>query len=176
VRFKTAVLAAPIAALVVTSAAIGETRTAPPVASLRTLPAPAKLPAQYVRLVKYQAIRVGVTRSVAVARTRILLTNVTGLPLYAFAGTQDRVCFAVWPGGGGCGTLDVANKIIWLINTRSRNREAVVGVVSDGVRAVDVQLGGRLVRATVRHNAFVVPFRRRKGDRMPQPSVVPVIR
>jgi hypothetical protein len=172
-----AVLGAALAALVLASAAISATRAAPPVASLQTLPAPSKLPALYVRLVNRSAAYVGVTRAVAVKRTRLLLSNVTGLPLYAFAGTKDRVCFAVWRGGGTCGTVDGTHDAIWLVNGGSLKRgQAVVGVVSDRVRAVDVSIRGRFVRAPVRHNAFVVPFRLRKGERMPQPSVVPVPR
>jgi hypothetical protein len=107
----------------------------------------------------------------------MLLSNVTGLPLYAFAGTDNRVCFAVWRGGGTCGEVDATHDAIWLVNGGSSTRgQAVVGIVSDRVRAVDVSIRGRFVRAAVRHNAFVVPFRLRKGERMPQPSVVPVTR
>jgi hypothetical protein len=106
-----------------------------------------------------------------------LLSNVTGLPLYAFAGTNGRVCFVIWRGGGTCGVVDARHDAIWVVNGGSRKRgEAVVGVVSDRVRAVLVSIGGRVARVPVRHNAFVLPFRIAKGERLPLPSVVPITR
>jgi hypothetical protein len=104
----------------------------------------------------------------------MLLSDVTGLPLYAFAGTDGRVCFVVWRGRGTCGEIGARVNVLWLVNGGNRRRgQAVVGVVSDHVRAVDVSIRGRVTRASVRHNAFVVPFRM-AGERMP--SVAPVIR
>jgi hypothetical protein len=106
-----------------------------------------------------------------------LLSDVTGLPLYAFAGTQGRVCFVVWRGGGTCGEVTAMHDAIWLVNGGSRKRgQAVVGVVSDRVRVVDVSIRGKVFHARVRHNAFVVPFRLRKGERLPMPSVLPITR
>jgi hypothetical protein len=130
-----------------------------------------------MRVVGHSAKDVGITRAAAVRRTRMLLADVTGLPLYAFAGTESRVCFFVWPGGGTCGEVDARHDAIWLVNGGSKKRgQAVVGVVSDRIHAVDVSIRGGYVRARVRHNAFVVPFRLRKGERLPQPSVVPITR
>jgi hypothetical protein len=147
------------------------------VSSLRSLTPPPKLPAYYVRVVGHSANYVGITRATAVRRTRLLLSDVTGLPLYAFAGTKGSVCFFVWRGGGTCGEVDATHDAIWFVNGGSRKRgQAVVGVVSDRVRAVDVSIRGSYVRAAVRHNAFVVPFRLRKAERLPQPSVVPITR
>jgi hypothetical protein len=177
VRPKSAVLAGAVAAVLAAPLALAEPQTMPLVGSLRTLPAPLALPADYVRVIDRSAMYVGITRATAVKRTRMLLSNVTGLPLYAFAGTKGRICFVVWRGGGTCGEVDAAHDAIWLVNGGSRKRgQAVVGVVSDRVRAVNVWIRGRLVLARVRHNAFVVPFRLRKGERMPQASVLPVTR
>ena len=109
----------------------------------------------------------------------MLLSDVTGLPLYAFAGTKGRICFVVWRGGGTCGQLSATAPVLWLINGGNRKRgQAVVGVVSDRVVAVDVSIRGKVVRARVRHNAFVVPFRYRQSEKLSPPpvSVAPVLR
>jgi hypothetical protein len=176
-RFPAVVIGAALAASVVASFAVAEPLVAPPVASLQSLPAPPKLPADYVREIGRMASWGGITRATAVKRTRLLLSSVTGLPLYAFAGTKGRVCYVVWRGGGSCGEINGTKNVLWLVNGGSRRRgQAVVGVVADGVRAVDVSMRARTVRVSVRHNAFVVPFRTRKSERIPQPSVVPVTR
>jgi hypothetical protein len=160
-------------AAVVAAAALASTAPAP-LGALRNLAPPARLPGDYVRLVELSASHVGVSRAVAVRRTRMLLRDVTGLPLYAFWGTQGRVCFAVWRGAGTCGIVR-RDSVLWLVNGGSRKRgQAVVGVAADGVHAVDVAIGATTIRASVRHNAFVVPFRIRKGGRTPQPHVTPV--
>ncbi|HEY7536606.1 MAG TPA: hypothetical protein VH721_01350 [Gaiellaceae bacterium] len=169
------VLGAALAALAIAPPGAAEQRGAPLVESLRSLPAPPKLPADYVRAIGHVASSVRITRATAVKRTRLLLSDVTGLPLYAFAGTKGRVCFVVWRGGGDCGEVNQTHHVIWLVNGGNRRRgQAVVGVVSDRVRAVDVKIRERIVRVGVRHNAFVVPFRIREGERMPPPSVVPI--
>jgi hypothetical protein len=105
----------------------------------------------------------------------MLLSNVTGLPLYAFDGRNGQVCFVVWRGGGTCGVLGTTRDSLWIVNGGSRKRgQAVVGVVSDGVRAVVVTLGARTVRATVRHNAFVIPFRAKPGTPARMPGVTTI--
>jgi hypothetical protein len=162
-------VAALVLALPVSAAPPG---TQPLVASLRTLPPPPRLPDQFRSSVVPLAAYVGITPTVALQRTRLLLRNVTGLLLYAFAGTQGRICFTLWRGGGTCGEVSASHDVVWLVNGGNRRRgEAVVGIVSDRVRAVDVTIRGRLVRASVRHNAFFVPFRSRPGARLPVPVV-----
>jgi hypothetical protein len=95
----------------------------------------------------------------------MLLTDVTGRPLYAFAGKSGQVCFVLWRGGGTCGVLHEGHDSLWLVNGGSRKRgQAVVGVVPDGVRAVIVRLGSRTIRAAVRRNAFAVAFRVARGQ------------
>jgi hypothetical protein len=47
-------------------------------------------------------------------------------------------------------------------------------VVADRVRAVDVTLGSKDVRAPVRHNAFVVAFHTAKGAGYPTIRVAPI--
>ena len=164
------VLAAVVAAA---PAASAETASAPPVASLRTLPVPAKLPTDYVREIGRAAEHVGITRATAVRRTRMLLSDVTGLPLYAFGGTKGQVCFVVWRGVGTCGVLDRQHAALWAVNGGSRKRgEAVVGIVSDRVRAVTVLLGERKIPVRVRHNAFVAPFRLGTYQSVPRVTVV----
>lgn len=177
-RFNAAAIGAAAAAVVLGAPlAIAASRVAPMVASLRTLRPPPKLPADFASGLGGMANYVGITRATAVKRTRMLLSDVTGLPLYAFAGTRGRVCFVVWRGGGTCGEVTATHDAIWLVNGGSRKRgQAVVGVVSDRVRAVEVSIRGRSVRARVRHNAFVVPFRLRKGEPLPLPSVLPITR
>lgn len=165
--------------LVPALAGAAQVQTEPPVASLRTLPPRPKLPSDYVREVGILAASGGISRSTAVRRTRMLLSDVTGLPLYAFAGTKGRICFVVWRGGGFCGQLAATAPMLWLINGGNRKRgQAVVGVVSDRVVAVDVSIRGKVVRARVRHNAFVVPFRYRQSEKLSPPpvSVRPVLR
>lgn len=131
-------------------AGIAASSGAPPVASLRTLPVPPKLPSGLADSLRPMAPHAGLAGSAAVARTRLLLSDVTGLPLYAFGGTGSRVCFLIWHGGGTCGEVSAAHKALWIVNGGSRKRgQAVVGVVADGVRAVDVRLGSRVLRATV---------------------------
>jgi hypothetical protein len=102
----------------------------------------------------------------------MLLRNANGVPLYAFAGTKGRVCFNVWGGGGTCGVIDRSHDALWVVN----GGRAVAGVVSDRVHAVEISLGGAFVRVPVRHNAFVLPFRMRPGEGLPQPTVIPVVR
>jgi hypothetical protein len=169
-------LVVPVLVLGLVSTAFAGSPSSPPVSSLRSLPPPPKLPPGYAMAVSRSAGRVGITRATALHRTRLLLSNVTGLPLYAFAGTQGQVCFFVWRGAGTCNLIDGGHDVVWSINGGSRKRgQAVVGVVSDRVRAVDVLIQGRHVRASIRHNAFVVPFRYPKGGGLlGMPSVVPV--
>lgn len=164
-----AVLLAAVAAPVATSAPLN---SAPPLAALRTLPAPPKLPADYVRAVGRIATHAGISRATAVARTRLLLSDVTGLPLYAFGGANGQVCFVVWRGLGTCGTLGSDRHAIWGINGGSHKRgQAVVGVVSDAVGHVTVFLDGKAVPARLRNNAFVAPFRLAKNQPMPRVAV-----
>lgn len=90
---------------------------------------------------------------------------------------DGRICFLVWRGLSECGTLDATHAMFWGINGGNRKRgQAVVGVVADKVHAVDVRLGTRRVRASVRHNAFVVPFRTARTANDPQVRVAAVLR
>jgi hypothetical protein len=123
------------------------------------------------------APHVGIAARTARNRLRLLRRDVTGLPLYAFGGTQGRVCFFVWRGGGTCGPVTASRNALWLVNGGNRKRgQAVVGVVSDRVRAVDVALRGRVIRARVVHNAFVVPFRSGQVELRPMPRVRTITR
>jgi hypothetical protein len=123
------------------------------------------------------ARHVGVTARAARNRTRLLRSDVTGLPLYAFGGTGGRVCFFLWRGGGTCGPVTATHNVISLFGGGNRKRgQAVVGVVSDRVRAVDVSLRGHVTRARVVNNAFFVPFRVGRYELMPQPQIRPIIR
>jgi hypothetical protein len=150
---------------------------APTVVALRTLPPLASLPSGVGFVLTRMAPWAGIAASTARSRTRLLRCDVTGLPLYAFGGTQGRVCFFLWPGGGSCGPVTSTHRVLWKVNGGSRKRgQAVVGVVSDGVRAVDVSLRGRVVRVRVVHNAFVFPFRLGRYEVLPQPRVRPVAR
>lgn len=143
--------------------------SAPPLAALRTLAAPPKLPADYVREIGRIAAHAGVSRATAVARTRLLLSDVTGLPLYAFGGANGQVCFLVWRGGGTCGIVGTTRDYLWIVNGGSRKRgQAVVGVVSDRVSRVSVLLGGKAIPTRLRHNAFVAPFRLANDQSMPR--------
>jgi hypothetical protein len=169
-----AILAAATAAFAVSLATAASLAT-PRVSSLRTLSPPSKLPADYVHAVDHLAAYVGISRGTAVRRTRLLLSDVTGLPLYAFAGTAGRVCFQVWRGAGTCGEITRTHTAIWAMNGGSRKRgQAVVGVVSDSVHAVNIRIGGRTFRVRVRHNAFVLPYRVK--NRWPRVSVLPIVR
>jgi hypothetical protein len=112
----------------------------------------------------------------AVRRTRLLLSDVTGLPLYAFGGSGGQVCFLVWRGVGGCGALDSRSEALWTINGGSHRRgEAVVGLVSDRVRSVTVLLNGKVIPVRLRHNAFVAPFRV-KNQEEPRVKVTTTLR
>jgi hypothetical protein len=107
----------------------------------------------------------------------MLLSDVTGLPLYAFGGTNGQVCFVVWRGVGTCGVLSHQSETLWAVNGGSRKRgQAVVGVVSDRVRVVTVLLGGRKIPVRLRHNAFVASFRLGRHEAMPRVTVVPTTR
>jgi hypothetical protein len=171
-RVRTCAAAVLVAIAASVAAVAAQASSVPPLSSLRTLAAPAKLPPDYIGEIGRTAAHVGITATTAVARTRMLLSNVTGLPLYAFGGKSGQVCFVVWRGGGTCGVLGTTRDSLWIVNGGSRKRgQAVVGVVSDGVRAVVVTLGSRTVRATVRHNAFVVPFRTEPGTPAPMAAV-----
>lgn len=155
----------------------GASSDAPMVASLRSLPPPKALPAGVDIVFRRGGAHVGISADVARERTRLLLRDVTGLPLYAFGGTYGRVCFFLWRGGGTCGEVSASHDVISVVNGGSRKRgQAVVGVVSDRVRAVDVWLGRRVVRTSVRHNAFFVPFRLGPYEGAPRTQVVPIIR
>jgi hypothetical protein len=167
-----------VLALGLVSAALAGSTPSPPVTSLRALAPPPKLPPGFAKAIGRGAVRVGISRATALHRTRLLLSDVTGLPLYAFAGTQGRVCFLVWRGIGNCGRLDGGKDVLWAMNGGNDKRgQALVGVVSDRVRAVDVEIRGRRFRAPVRHNAFVVPFRYHDWDSgLLWVKVTPVIR
>jgi hypothetical protein len=133
---------------------------------------PPKLPTNYVREVGRIAVQAGISRATAVARTRLLLSDVTGLPLYAFGGADGQVCFVVWRGLGSCGALGSERNALWGINGGSHKRgQAVVGVVSDRVSRVTVLLDGKAIPARLRHNAFVAPFRLAKQQQMPRVAV-----
>jgi hypothetical protein len=147
------------------------------VASLRTLPPLASVPAGVSFAVIHMAPHAGIAARSARNRMRLLRRNVTGLPLYAFGGTEGRVCFFVWRGGGTCGPVTATHNVVWLVNGGSRKRgQAVVGVVSDRVRAVDVSLRGRVVRVRAIHNAFFVPFRSGQSGLAPMPRVRTITR
>jgi hypothetical protein len=167
-----------LVSLLLASASIAGPPGGPPVSALRSLAPPSKLPKGYASAITRIAPQAGINAPTALHRTRLLLGDVTGLPLYAFAGTKNRVCILIWRGAGTCSFIEGKHPVIWDINGGSTRRgQALVGVVADGIRAVDVVVEGRHVRAAVRHNAFVVPFRYRNGSgpsRMP--SVVPVRR
>jgi hypothetical protein len=166
-----------IAAALVLAASVAAASGVPPVASLWTLPPPTTLPPQYPSSVSGLATSVGINRALALRRTRLLRTDVTGLPLYAFSGTRSRICFTLWPGGGTCGQISASHTIVWIVNGGGGKRApAVVGVVSDRVRAVEVTILGKRVRASVRHNAFVVPFHAPVRKHLPLPVVRPVTR
>jgi hypothetical protein len=166
-----------LVALLAVAGTRAEPKAEPMVASLQTLPAPSKLPAGYVRGIQRSAAYVGISRAVAAKRTRLLLSDVTGLPLYAFGGTKRRVCFAIWRGGGTCGEVSANKHVIYVVNGGSHRRgQAVAGVVSDRVKAVDVTIQDRVVHVSVRHNAFVVPFRWRRGEPMAPARVRPILR
>jgi len=67
--------------------------------------------------------------------------------------------------------------VVWLVNGGSRKRgQAVVGVVSDSVRAVEVTLRGHVIRSRVINNTFFVPFRVGRYELMPRPQIRPIIR
>ena len=172
---RVAVAATGVAVLVLAVPVSAAPPGRPLVASLRTLPPPSKLPDHFRSSLSPLAAHVGITPAVALQRTRLLLRNVTGLPLYAFAGTGGRICFVLWPGGGTCGEVSASHDVVWLVNGGNQQAwEVVVGVVSDRVRAVDVTIRGKLIRASVRHNAFFVPFRSLRGARLPLPVVRPI--
>jgi hypothetical protein len=102
----------------------------------------------------------------------MLLSDVTGLPLYAFGGSNGQVCFVVWRGGGTCGVVGGKRDALWVVNGGSWKRgQAAVGVVSDRVRAVTVFLGGRRIPTRLRHNAFVAPFRLGKYQAEPRVTI-----
>jgi hypothetical protein len=175
-RARLAALVVPLSALCLASASVAGISGQPPVSSLQTLAPVATLPAGYAVAIRRAAASAGIGAPTALRRTRLLLSNVTGLPLYAFAGTKDRVCLIVWRGVGTCSLVERKHPVIYAVNGGSKKRgQALVGVVADGFRAVDVVVEGRHVRAVVRHNAFVVPFRYRNGNGLSRmPSVVPV--
>ena len=176
-RVGVAVIVVSIAAFLTAAVPATPATVSPPVASLRLLSPPPKLPADYVRGLSRIAPHVGLTPVIAAHRTRLLLRNVTGLPLYAFSGTGGQICLIVWRGVGTCAVMSKKRAVLWGINGGSRKRgQAVVGVVVDGVRAVNVSLGTRHVRAAVRHNAFVVPFRLGQGASEPRTTVAPIFR
>jgi hypothetical protein len=129
------------------------------VASLRTLPPLASVPAGVSFAVIHMAPHAGIAARSARNRMRLLRRNVTGLPLYA------------------CGPVTATHNVVWLVNGGSRKRgQAVVGVVSDRVRAVDVSLRGHVVRVRAIHNAFFVPFRSGQSGLAPMPRVRTITR
>jgi hypothetical protein len=102
----------------------------------------------------------GVPRRLALARVRLLRSNVTGLPLYAINGGGGRVCFLLWRGVGTCGSIAKSTDVLWAVNGGSRRRgQAVVGLVSDAIVALKVRIAGRWHRVTPRHNAFYLAYR-----------------
>jgi hypothetical protein len=174
---RSACLIAVVVALAAGGAAPAPGKTGaptPPLAALGTLPKPRQLPVGYLQALERSAPRAGVSPVTAALRTRVLLSDVTGLPLYAFAGSRGRVCFLLWRGVGTCGAVNSEHKTLWAVNGGSRKRgQAVVGVVANEVRAVDVWIDGRRHRVRVRHNAFSLPFRSHVAR---SPRVVPVTR
>lgn len=166
-----------VVAVALTAATLGASAaTTPPVASLMTLRVATRLPADLATDLRLMGKPAGLPQAAVLPRVRLLLSDATGLPLYAFAGTQSRVCFFVWRGGGTCGEISDRHKVLWIVNGGSHKRgQAVVGVVSDGVRAVAVRIGGRVVQAAVKHNAFVLPFRMRPGMPLLRPKDVVAI-
>jgi hypothetical protein len=123
------------------------------------------------------APQAGIAARTARNRTRLLRRDVTGLPLYAFGGTDGRVCFFLWRGGGTCGPVTATHNVISIYGGGSRKRgQVVVGVVSDHVRAVDVSLRDHVTHAHVVNNAFFVPFRVGRYELMPRPQIRPITR
>jgi hypothetical protein len=101
-----------------------------------------------------------VNARLAFRRTRLLRSNVTGRPLYAFGGSDNTVCFLVWRGAGSCGKITSSTKALFMWGGGSRKRgQVVVGLVSDAVVAVRVRINTTLHLVRPVHNAFVVPYR-----------------
>ena len=136
-------------------------RQTPPVSAFSTLPAPTKpLPSDLKLAIARAANRIGVTATTAVNGTRLLRSNVTGLPLYAFGGNGNAVCFLVWRGVGTCGEITTPTSVVWAVNGGSKKRgHAVVGIVSDAVMAVKVRINNNWHVVTPVHNAFYFPYR-----------------
>jgi len=136
-------------------------RGAAPVSALSTLPALTKpLPSDLKLAIGRAADHIGVSPKTALAGTRLLRSNVTGLPLYAFRGNGNAVCFIVWRGVGTCGEINSPTGVLWAGNGGSKKRgQAVVGVVSDAVVTVKVRVNGSWHVVTPVHNAFYFPYR-----------------
>jgi hypothetical protein len=130
-----------------------------PVSALSTLPAPAKpLPSDLKLAIGRAADHIGVSPRTALNGTRLLRSNVTGLPLYAFGGGK-ALCFIVWRGVGTCGDLNAPTSVLWAVNGGSKKRgQAVVGIVPDAVVAVRVRVNNSWHVVTPVHNAFYFPY------------------
>lgn len=148
----------------------------PSVSALTTLPPPSKpLPADLKFAVGRAANYIGLDARVALRRVRLLRSNVTGLPLYAFGG-NGSVCFMLWRGGGTCARITAPNGVRWFVSGGSRRRgQAVVGIVPDSVKALRVRVSGTWHVVKPVHNAFYFAYRQTRFS-VARPAVVAVTR
>jgi hypothetical protein len=134
----------------------------PTISALATLPPPGRpLPAGLQTAIARQASMIRLGRRQAQRRTRLLRSNVTGLPVYGFGGAGGSVCFIVWRGVGTCGRITSPTYVLWAVNGGSRKRgQAVVGIVSDPVVRVRVRIDNTWHIAAPVHNVFYVAYRK----------------
>jgi hypothetical protein len=155
------VLAAAVSIGLLAGAAAAATGDTAPISSLSTLPPLSKpLSPDLKTAIAREAANIRLDARTALRRTRLLRNNVNGLPLYAFSGANNSVCFLVWHGAGACGQLAPPTKIFYVYGGGSRKRgQAVVGIASDAVVAVKVRINKTWHRVRPLHNAFFVPYR-----------------
>lgn len=153
-----------VAGLVVAVGAVrGEAGRAPSpgltagVSALNQLPPEAAIGAEAARFVRSAAIATGTDVATAVARVRLLRTDLgsASREVYAFPSASGSTCFTLTRTGSSCARRpeDGTPGIHWLIGGGTSDApSALVGIVADDVLKVRLTVDGREVPTTIANN------------------------
>jgi hypothetical protein len=127
------------------------------VSSLDRLPRPASLPDSVTSHLGQLASFVGISTADAEARMRRLRVDLPQGDLYAFRGTEGRICFILTRGVSLCPNSASAGDpgVNWATSGGSPGEEAaVVAVVADNVSSVDVIAGDARTPVPIINNSI----------------------
>lgn len=123
--------------------------------------APSQLPAEVRKFVIYAAGASHISRDAALARVKILRSNVGSARggLYAFVGDSGAPCFILTHYGGTCATAG-SSGLAWVIGGGGQdgNPDVLIALAPDDVTAVSLTVDGRNVPVSLHQNVAYAEF------------------